>query len=56
MNWSRFFLVNLAALSGLAFGVLPSQAQDLGDAVSQPGSSHAMAFEMPQDLQRPGKA
>jgi hypothetical protein len=37
MKLSHFFLVNLAALSGLAFTVLPSQAQDLGDTVSQPG-------------------
>jgi hypothetical protein len=37
MKLSRFSLVNLAALLGLAFTVLPSHAQDLGDTVSQPG-------------------
>ena len=37
MKWTRFFLVNLAALLGLALTVCPAHAQGLGDTVSQPG-------------------
>ncbi len=37
MKLERFFHVNLTALLGLAFTVLPSRAQDLGETVSQPG-------------------